>query len=92
MAMAALVLYLLYRIHLYKKDELIFSFFFLSCQQHRGITLLIYAAKKGQVAIVDRLLSAGANIEFVDEVLDSLGRDRLWSSTVIRSYRAYLLT
>ena len=64
------------------KDELIFFIFFLSCQQYPGKTLLTYAAENGQVAIVDRLLFAGANIDCEDKVIGSLGRDRLWSSTV----------
>jgi hypothetical protein len=65
-----------YRMHLYVEDELIFSLFFLSCQRNPGKTLLTYAARKGQVAIVDRLLLAGANIECVDKVIIYL----LWIS------------
>ncbi len=38
----------------------------------RYFTLLTYAAEKGQVAIVDRLLLAGAYIECRDKVTDSL--------------------
>jgi hypothetical protein len=41
--------------------------------------LLIYAAKKGQVAIVEQLLLAGADIEAKDEVTDSIRRDEPWS-------------
>ena len=62
------------------EDELIFFlFFFLSREQNPGKTLLIYAAEKGQVAIMDRLRLAGGNIDCEDKVIDSLGRDRQWS-------------
>jgi hypothetical protein len=37
--------------------------------------LLIYAAKKGQVTIVEQLLLAGADIEAKDEVTDNIRRE-----------------
>jgi hypothetical protein len=70
-------------------NELIFL---LSCQQYPGKTLLVYAAEKGQTAIVDRLLLAGANIESKDKVKDSLRWVGLWSSVDLfaLSIRPYL--
>ena len=61
--------------HLCVEDELNFFLYFLSYQQYNGETLLTFAAVKGQVAIVDRLLLAGANIESKDNVIHSLLRD-----------------
>ena len=77
------------RMHLCVEDELNFFLYFLSYQQYYGETLLTFAAVKGQVAIVDRLLLAGANIESKDNVIHSLLRDQLRSDHHVR---ALLLT
>jgi hypothetical protein len=47
---------------------------FLFCQQYPGTTLLIKAAEKNQIAIVDQLLLARADIESKDEVIDRMKR------------------
>ena len=68
-------------------NELIFLF---TCQQYPGKTLLVYAAEKGQTAIVDRLLLAGANIESKDKVkvcgVQWINMHRVFDLT--RSFRA----
>ena len=47
---------------------------FLFCQQYSGTTLLIKAAEKNQIAIVDQLLLARADIESKDAVIDRMKR------------------
>ncbi len=47
------------------------TFFFLSSEFH-----LNYAARKGQIAIVEQLLLVGADIEFENMVIDYSGLDR----------------
>ena len=66
-----------------------FNVSFSFCRQLPGRTLLTYAAEKGQVAIVDRLLLAGADIKAKDKVIDSLEFDGLWSTYTIFAYIQY---
>ena len=45
-----------------------YLYVYMACQQELGHTLLIKAALKGQSALVEKFLLAGANIEATDNV------------------------